>query len=131
MYSKGIKVRMVVGLALLLLTVCSIYPVAADPTMPMFLKKKKAKPKSIVVVKPTHKILVVTSTLIAQKRSIAIINDKAVAVGDEVDAAVVIDISSATVTLRRSGKLVTLYLNQKNIKRQPRQQPISSGREGN
>jgi len=130
MYSPALKISAVSSLVLLLFTLYSGYPVVADPTMPMFLEKKIKPKKAVVKAKPKYKELVVTSTLIASQRTIAIVNDKAVTVGDEIDAAVVLKISSNSVTLRRAGKMITLYVNKHDIKRQTKSQPINSGREG-
>jgi len=124
-------IKMVVA-ASLVLPVYVLKPgfaVEVDPTMPVFLQKK-IKPKKNPPT-PKFKKLEVTSTLLGAHRSIAIINDQVVTVGDEVEAAVVLAISPGRVTLRRAGKVMTLDVSRKNIKRQSLKEPVSSERVGN
>lgn len=91
---------------------------SADPTRPLFFKSKqsvqlvKTKPVTKQTPAPVEKLEVyrLTSTLISNKRKIAVINNQVVSVGDKVGKAEVIAIKPAVVHLKSGNKQIVLAL---------------------
>lgn len=90
-------------------------PPLADPTRPAAVASGGAGPK---IVQPLKWRL--TSTLIASKRRVAIINDQAVQVGQAIDGAVLIAVESDSALLRRGGKKIQLDLIAETVKQTAR-----------
>jgi MSHA biogenesis protein MshK len=59
---------------------------------------------------------VLNSTLISSDRRTAVINDRVVAQGDQINGATVVSIQPSAVRLRDNGREVTLVMLKKNIK---------------
>jgi hypothetical protein len=92
----------------------------SDPTRPPMLKKKAVKaPKPVhrVIRKKAPEVYVLTSTLVSRQRTVAVINDRVVAVGDKVAGATVVHIESAQVTLRRGSREFNLMMATKKVKK--------------
>ena len=111
--------------ALLLSLPVSVSSDVTDPTRPLFSKMKKppatkTTPVRITTVeKPAAKpeVYVLTSTLVSRQRTIAVINDRVVAVGDNVGRATVVEITPARVRLRSGTKEITIALAAAGIKK--------------
>ena len=107
------------ALALLLVPLLALSDDIADPTRPLFLQKKKVvvvpKKKAVAVPYASEKttppeVFTLTSTLISKQRTIAVINDHVVSIGDKVGGATVVAIESAQVRLRKGTRDITLPL---------------------
>ena len=104
----------------------------SDPTRPLFLKKKtpalapkkKTAPVPVMKKKAAPEIYVLTSTLVSKQRTVAVINDRVVAVGDKVGSATVVAIESAQVRLRRGMRDITLSLATRKINKVIRGQAL-------
>lgn len=122
---------------LLLLLPVVIIPVSsladmADPTRPMFLRKKPVSvPKKRAVShvsSPTapREVYTLTSTLVSKQRTVAVINNHVVAVGDRVGSATVVAIESSRVKLRMGGRDITLVLTTQGVRKTVRGYAVSN-----
>lgn len=80
--------------------------------------------KKTTVKKPSAKPLQLRSILISQTRKVAIINDRMLVVGDEIDKAKVVKILNDRVELIRKGKRIKLVLDNQLIS--IRKSPVKS-----
>lgn len=84
----------------------------ADPTRPASVSGRAAGAEA---TRPLNWRL--TSTLIASKRRVAIINNQAVQVGQDINGAVLLAVESDSALLRRDGEKIRLDLNADTVKR--------------
>lgn len=84
----------------------------ADPTRPAFFSGRAAGGEAAQALNWR-----LTSTLIASKRRVAIINNQPVQIGQIVDGAVLLAVDSDSALLRRDGEKIRLDLNADTVKR--------------
>jgi hypothetical protein len=84
-----------------------------DPTRP---PSAEIKTHYVATQKSQQPRWTLNSTLVSSGRRTAIINNKAVSLGDRINGATVVSIEPSTVRLREKGREVTLMMLQKNIK---------------
>jgi len=91
----------------------------SDPTRPMPLDRK-ARPVS-------RGGLILQSTLVSPNRRVAVINGKILAVGDKISNAVITEINTYQVTVRRNNKEIVLRLWRKLAKPNKRPRGVEYG----
>jgi len=93
----------------------SATPQSVDPTRPPSAKpaRKTVKPKSRT---PRYHWRL-SSTLVSEDRRSAIIDGHVVGTGDHIHGALVMEIQPSLVRIRRQGRVITLTLAAKDIKR--------------
>jgi hypothetical protein len=103
--------------SLLLAAVCALcfssVQALEDPTRP---PSAEIKTHYVATQKSQQPRWTLNSTLVSSGRRTAIINNKAVSLGDRINGATVVSIEPSTVRLREKGREVTLMMLQKNIK---------------
>jgi hypothetical protein len=90
-----------------------------DPMRPPPLalqKMRKARlpdpPKQVVEVKPKEPPMQLTEIIYSRNRKVAIIDDQLLVVGDKIRGAKLVKLTRESARLVRSGKVITLSLNQ-------------------
>lgn len=121
-YSCCLKWQVLLLLPILLSPLSSSADIS-DPTRPMFLRKapvvvrqKKVVPRVSIRKAPLEKYTL-TSTLVSKQRTVAVINNHVVAVGDRVGNATVESIESTRVRLRIGGRDITLFLDAQGVRK--------------
>ena len=123
-----VKTLIIAMLSVLIMASHAAWADVIDPTKPMFLKTKKpvvtAKKKTkqvqkkvVVKKKEVPEVYVLTSTLVSRSRSIAVINEQAVTIGDKIGKATVVEINPAQVLLKSGKKDIRLALSTYNVKK--------------
>ncbi|OUR72048.1 hypothetical protein A9Q92_07735 [Methylophaga sp. 42_8_T64] len=86
-----------------------------DPTMPAHYKAASGVRADSVVVDSIAPSWILNSTLISPQHKIAIINNRQLIVGEEIDGAVIKEISHQNVKLQYQEQLITLDLHRSFI----------------
>ena len=96
-----------------------------DPTKPMCVKKKKQEVKAkkkaparkVERKKEDTEVYILTSTLVSKNRTVAVINNRAVTIGDKVGKATVVEINPALVLLKSGKRNIKLALSTYKVKK--------------
>lgn len=113
--SNGGKIRLR-GCVLLMAVLLGATPVAAgelkDPTRPPSVKAAGA-PAAAAAARRTWSL---TSILVSPSRRVAVINGKALRVGQRIDGAELVEIQPHAVKFKRGGRVFTVNMSVGNVK---------------